>query len=152
MGVARVILTSKVHKLGNIGDAVSVRAGYARHYLLPMGKALPATKDNLRVIQEQIQQLHKVNMQHKHEAIAIAEQLQGKSFNILRHTGEAGHLYGSVSAADIVKVINEVGYNLHKSQIVLHKLIKTKGSYDVRVELHAEVMCDITVVVDSIAS
>ena len=98
-----VILLQRIAKLGQMGDTVRVKNGYARNFLLPTGKALRATEANKKRFEEQKVELEARNLEHKSEASAVAEKLGGQSFSIIRQAGEAGHLYGSVSARDICR-------------------------------------------------
>lgn len=140
-----VILLERVEKLGQMGDLVKVRDGYARNFLLPNGKALRATNENKKVFETRRAELEARNLERKGEAEAVGTKLDGQSFIVIRQAGESGQLYGSVSARDIADVITEGGFNADKSQIVLDKPIKTLGLSDQRVQLHPEVVVTVTI-------
>jgi large subunit ribosomal protein L9 len=140
-----VILLQRIAKLGQMGDTVRVKNGYARNFLLPTGKALRATEANKKRFAEQKVELEARNLEHKSEATAVTEKLAGQSFTIIRQAGEAGHLYGSVSARDIAEAVTAGGFNTGREQIVLRVPIKAIGLHPVPVHLHPEVECMITV-------
>lgn len=122
-----VILLQRIAKLGQMGDKVRVKNGYARNFLLPTGKALRATEANRKRFEEQRTELETRNLELKSEASAVAEKLNGQSFTIIRQAGETGHLYGSVSARDIAETITAGGFKAAREQIVLRTPIKTIG-------------------------
>jgi len=140
-----VILLQRVAKLGQMGDTVRVKNGYARNFLLPTGKALRATEANKKRFQDQKVELEARNLQLKSEAAAVAEKLGGQSFVIVRQAGETGHLYGSVSARDIADAVTAGGFKVGREQIELVAPIKTLGLHPVPVHLHPEVETKITV-------
>lgn len=140
-----VILLERIARLGQIGDVVRVRDGFARNFLLPQGKALRATKDNRAKFESMKAQLEARNLERKSEAQKVGEKLNGQTFVILRQAGEGGQLYGSVSARDIAQALTGGGFSVERSQIVLNVPIKTIGLHKVPVELHAEVEAEITV-------
>lgn len=140
-----VILLERVAKLGQIGDTVRVKDGYARNFLLPRGKALRATEANKRLFETERAQLEARNLESRKEAAAVAEKLSGQSFVIIRQAGEAGHLYGSVSSRDIAAAITAGGFSVTRNQIVLKTPIKTLGLHEVPVHLHPEIEVPITV-------
>lgn len=140
-----VILLQRVAKLGQMGDKVRVKNGYARNFLLPRGKALRATEANRKRFEEQRIELETRNLELKSEASAVAEKLDGQSFTIIRQAGETGHLYGSVSARDIAETITAGGFKAARDQIVLRTPIKTIGLHLILVHLHPEVESTITV-------
>jgi large subunit ribosomal protein L9 len=140
-----VILLQRVAKLGQMGDRVRVKNGYARNFLLPTGKALRATEANKKRFEEQKVELEARNLERKSEASAVAEKLGGQGFTIIRQAGEAGHLYGSVSARDIAEAVTAGGFNTDRDQIVLKVPIKTIGLHPVPVHLHPEVECTISI-------
>jgi large subunit ribosomal protein L9 len=140
-----VILMERIEKLGQMGDVVRVKPGYARNYLLPKGKARRATKENLAVFEEQRAQLEAENLERRQEAEKVAEKMQGLSVIILRQAGESGQLYGSVNGRDIAEAVTEAGFTVGRSQIDLNKVIKTLGLHDLQVRLHAEVSVDLRV-------
>jgi large subunit ribosomal protein L9 len=134
-----VILLERVGRLGQMGDTVRVKDGFARNFLLPQGKALRATKENKARYEGMRKDLEARNLEHRSEAEKVSSKLDGKSFTVLRQASEAGHLYGSVSARDIAAMITESGVTVERSQIVLHAPIKTIGLHKIAVTLHPEV-------------
>ncbi len=140
----QVILLQRIGRLGQMGDIVNVKDGYARNYLLPQKKALRATDDNKKVFEGRRAQLEADNLAHKSEAQAVAAKLDGKSFILIRAAGDTGQLYGSVSNRDIAAVITEGGFTVDRNQIVLEKPIKTLGLTVAKVQLHPEVDAKIT--------
>jgi large subunit ribosomal protein L9 len=139
-----LILLERVEKLGQMGQLVKVRPGYARNYLLPQKKALRATKENLAYFETQRAQLEASNLQRKSEATEIGGKLDGLTVVLVRQAGESGQLYGSVSARDIAQAVTEAGFTLEKHQVVLERPIKNLGLHPVRVVLHPEVSVTIT--------
>lgn len=139
-----VILLERVEKLGQMGQIVKVRPGYARNYLLPHRKALRATKENLAYFEKQRAQLEAANLNRKGDAEQVAAKLNGLSVVIVRQAGESGQLYGSVSARDISDAVTAAGFTIARGQVVLDKAIKTLGLYKLRVILHPEVSVQIT--------
>jgi large subunit ribosomal protein L9 len=140
----QIILLERIGGLGQMGDVVKVRDGYARNFLLPKGKALRATKDNLARFERERAQLETRNLELKKEAEAVAVKLEGKSFIAIRQASDAGHLYGSVSTRDIADLITEGGFSIDRNQILLDKPIKMLGQHPVRVRLHPEVEAGVT--------
>ncbi len=140
-----VILLERIAKLGQMGEKVRVKDGYARNFLLPSGKALRATEANKKRFESQRVELETRNLEMKREAEAVGEKLSGKSFILIRQAGETGHLYGSVSSRDIAEVVTAGGFTTHRNQIVLKTPIKTIGLHEVPVHLHAEVEVPITI-------
>ena len=134
-----VILLERVPKLGQMGDVVKVKPGFARNFLLPQKKALRATKDNLAQFETQRSQLEANNLELKKEAEAVSEKLAGKIFKAIRSAGDTGQLYGSVSTRDIADAITEGGFTVERRQIVLERPIKTLGLHETKVQLHPEV-------------
>jgi large subunit ribosomal protein L9 len=134
-----VILLQRVVKLGQMGDTVRVKNGYARNFLLPTGKALRATEANKKRFQDQKSELEARNLHLKSEASAVAEKLEGQAFVIVRQAGETGQLYGSVSARDIADAVSAGGFKVGRDQIVLVAPIKTLGLHNIAVHLHPEV-------------
>jgi len=141
-----IILLERVAKLGQIGDVVSVKNGYARNFLLPQRKALRATKANMAVFEAQRKEIEANNLQAKSEAEAVAGKMTDVSVVLIRQAGESGQLFGSVSARDIGTALEEGGYKVGKNQVILDRALKTLGLYDITVRLHAEV--DVTVTVN----
>ena len=140
-----VILMQRVDKLGQMGEVVKVRPGYARNFLLPQGKAIRANKDNLARFEEQRAQLEAQNLKRREEAERVAERVAGLSVVLIRSAGEGGSLYGSVSARDIAEGCKEGGLTVSRSQVLLEQPIKTLGLTNVRVELHPEVHINVVV-------
>ena len=134
-----LILLERVEKLGQMGQVVKVKPGYARNYLLPQKKAMRATKENLVYFETQRAQLEANNLQRKSEASEVATKLEGLSVVLIRQAGETGQLYGSVAARDIADAVTEAGFTVEKQQIVLDRPIKTLGLHPLRVMLHPEV-------------
>jgi large subunit ribosomal protein L9 len=141
----QVILLERVAKLGQIGDVVRVRDGFARNFLLPQGKALRATDANKAKFETMKVQLEAKNLEKKGDAESVAKRLNGQSFILLRQAGEGGQLYGSVSARDIAGALTEGGFSVERNQIVLNVPIKSIGLHKLQVALHAEVEVEITV-------
>jgi len=139
----KVILLERVAKLGQMGEEVRVRDGFARNFLLPKGKALRATEANRQRFETEKVQLEARNLERKSEAEMVAGTLNGKSFVVIRQAGETGQLYGSVSTRDIAQELEEGGFSILRSQVDLQVPIKTIGLHDVSVALHPEV--DVTV-------
>jgi large subunit ribosomal protein L9 len=139
-----LILLERVEKLGQMGQVVKVKPGFARNYLLPQKKALRATKENLAYFETQRAQLEANNLQRKFEATEIGGKIEGLSVVIVRQAGESGQLYGSVSARDIAEAVTEAGFTVEKRQVVLDRPIKTLGLHLVRVALHPEVSVTVT--------
>jgi large subunit ribosomal protein L9 len=140
-----VILLERVAKLGQMGETVKVRDGYARNFLLARGKALRATENNKKHFESQRAQIEARNLEAKKEAEGVAEKLEGQTFVIIRQAGESGHLYGSVATRDIAEAATAGGFSLNRNQIVLTHPIKALGLHSVPVHLHAEVDVKITV-------
>lgn len=139
-----LILLERVEKLGQMGQLVKVRPGFARNYLLPQKKALRATKENLAYFETQRAQLEATNLQRKSEATEVGGKLEGLTVVLVRQAGESGQLYGSVSARDIAEAVTEAGFTIEKQQVVLDKPIKNLGLHPVRVVLHPEVSVTVT--------
>ena len=140
-----VVLLERVEKLGQMGDVVTVKDGYARNYLLPQSKALRATKANMAHFETQRAQLEARNLELKKEAEAVSEKLDGQQFVIIRQASEAGSLYGSVTSRDAADVATEGGFTISKGQVVLDRPVKELGLHDMRVILHPEVSATITI-------
>ena len=140
-----IILLERVEKLGQMGDLVTVKSGYARNFLLPKGKALRATKANKEHYEAQKKQLEADNLKRKGEAEKMAKKMEALSVTLIRAASEMGQLYGSASARDIVAASTEAGFTLARGQIDLNTNIKTLGIFPVRVVLHPEVAVEITV-------
>jgi large subunit ribosomal protein L9 len=140
----QVILLERIGRLGQMGDVVSVKDGYARNFLLPQKKALRATPDNLARFEKDRAQLEARNLELKKEAEAVAGKLDGKSFLAIRQAGDTGQLYGSVTSRDIAEVVTAGGFSLDRRQVVLDRPIKTLGLQPVRIALHPEVIVNVT--------
>jgi len=139
-----LILLERVAKLGQMGQRVKVKPGFARNYLLAQKKALRATRENLAYFESQRAQLEANNLHRKSEATEIGGKLEGLSVVVVRQAGESGQLYGSVSARDIAEAVSEAGFTIEKRQVVLERPIKTLGLHSVRIVLHPEVSVAIT--------
>src|ERR1041385_691982 len=139
-----VILLERVGKLGQMGEVVRVKDGYARNFLLPQGKALRATKDNRAKFEGMKVQLEARNLEMKSEAEGIAGKLKGKSFVVLRQASESGQLFGSGAARDIASILVDGGFTVARNQVALHAPIKMIGMHTVPVALHPEVEVTIT--------
>ncbi len=140
-----VILLERVSKLGQIGDTVKVKDGFARNFLLPNGKALRATEANKKKFEGMKAQIEAQNLERKQEAEAVAKKVDGKSVILVRQAGETGQLYGSVSTRDIADALTKDGTTVERRQIVLNSPIKTIGLHVLPVALHPEVEVKITV-------
>lgn len=135
----QVILLQRVAKLGQMGDVVDVKPGYARNYLLPQQKALTASKANIEAFETQKSQLEAQNLETKKEADAMAAKLDGQQFIVIRSASDAGALYGSVTTRDAADAATENGFTVDRKQVVLGSPIKYLGVHDVQVVLHPEV-------------
>jgi large subunit ribosomal protein L9 len=145
MAAVELILLQRIEKLGQMGDVVKVKPGYARNYLLPQKKALRANKVNLAHFETQRAQLEALNIKRREEAERIAERVGGLSIIVIRQAGEAGSLYGSVSSRDVSDGATAAGLTIGRDQVVLEHPIKSLGLYKVRVALHPEVSITVTV-------
>ena len=134
-----VILLERIEKLGQMGDVVRVKPGFARNFLLPQKKALRATKANMEVFESQRAQLEAENLKRKQEAEAVAEKVEGMTAVMIRQAGDTGQLYGSVSARDIADALTEAGATVGRGQVLLNNPIKVIGLHTVQVRLHPEV-------------
>ena len=139
-----VILLERVAKLGQMGEVVRVKDGYARNFLLPRGKALRATEANKKKFEGQRAQLEARNLERRGEAEAVAKKLDGQVFVILRQAGETGILYGSVNTRDIAAAVTEGGFTATRNQVVLDNPIKSVGMHEVKIQLHPEVRSKVT--------
>lgn len=140
-----VVLLQRVEKLGQMGDVVNVKDGYARNYLLPQDKALRATKANMALFEAQRAQLEARNLEAKGEAERVAADLDGAQFIVIRSASDTGALYGSVATRDVADVATAEGFTVDKRQIVLERPIKELGLHPMRVTLHPEVDATITI-------
>jgi large subunit ribosomal protein L9 len=140
----QIILLERIGRLGQMGDVVNVKDGYARNFLLPQKKALRATAENLARFEKERSQLEARDLELKKEAEAVAAKLAGKSFLAIRQAGDTGQLYGSVTTRDIAEVVTAGGFTIDRRQIVLDRPIKTLGLQPTRIALHPEVIVQIT--------
>lgn len=140
-----VILLERIGRLGHMGDTVSVKPGYARNFLLPQKKALRATPSNVAYFETQKVKLQAENATRKAEAETLAKKVDGLKIVVIRTAGEAGHLYGSVSARDIADAVTAAGYTITRDMVAMHHPIKTIGLFDEVVHLHPEVEVTIKV-------
>ena len=141
----QVILLERIGRLGQMGDVVNVKDGYARNFLLPKGKALRATKANMEEFQTRRVQLEARNLELKKEAEDVATKLEGKQFTTIRQAGDTGQLYGSVSTRDIADLVKDGGFTVDRSQVILERPIKTLGVHPVKVALHPEVVVNVSI-------
>lgn len=140
-----IILLEKIKRLGNIGDVVEVKNGYARNFLLPRNKALRASKENLAVFEKKRATIEADNAKNKAEAEKIAKNLEGKVYNVIRQAGEKGQLFGSVRAKDVADEIAKTKQNVNRQQIEILQAVKTIGLFKVAVHLHSEVHASVLV-------
>jgi large subunit ribosomal protein L9 len=145
MAAMEVILLQRVEKLGQMGEIVKVKPGFARNYLLPEKKALRATKENRERFEQQRAQLEAQNLKRREEAERVAERVHGLSVVIIRQAGESGSLYGSVAPRDIAEAATAAGLTISRQQVALEQPIKMLGLSQVRVVLHPEVSIPVTV-------
>lgn len=144
MANTQIVLLEHVDSLGRLGDVVTVKPGYARNFLLPQGKALRATKENLKVFEAQRKQLEDISRQKTAEAEKQAKSLDGLDLVMIRQAGESGQLYGSVAARDIAEIINDSGKaSIGRSQVVLNTNIKTIGLFDVTIALYGDIKASV---------
>lgn len=140
----QVILLERIAKLGQLGEEVRVRDGYARNYLLPNGKALRATKENRAKFEGLRTQLEARNIESKNEAQKLGDKLGGQKVVIIRQAGETGQLYGSVTGRDLAEALTQAGFSVSRQQIVLNTPIKTIGLHEIPVSLHPEIEVKVT--------
>ncbi len=140
-----IILLERVTKLGQIGDVVTVKNGYARNFLLPKGKALRATAANKEYFEGQRHEIEALNLKAKSEAEAVAGNMEGASAIVIRQAGESGQLFGSVSARDIVEALESIDIKIDRSQVVLDRAIKVLGIVTIAIKLHPEVIVNIEI-------
>jgi large subunit ribosomal protein L9 len=145
MANVELILLQRVEKLGQMGEIVKVKPGYARNYLLPQSKAVRATKANRERFERERSQLEAQNLKRRDEAERVAERVHGLSVVLIRQASEAGALYGSVSSRDIADACTAAGLGIERSQVLLVHPIKTLGIAEVRVALHPEVAIEVKV-------
>ena len=140
-----IILLERVEKLGQMGDVVKVKPGYARNFLLPQGKALRANKTNLERFETEKAQREADNLSRRSEAETEAGKMDGLAVSMVRAASEMGQLFGSVTSRDIAEAVTEAGFTITRNQVVMEKAIKTLGLHDTRLRLHAEVSVTVTV-------
>lgn len=140
-----LVLLERVDKLGQMGEVVSVKDGYARNFLLPQGKALRATKANMARFEAERAQLETRNLEAREEAEKVARKLDGQQFVVIRSASDTGSLYGSVSTRDVADAAAEAGFSVERRQVVLDRPIKEIGVHPLHVVLHPEVSAGITV-------
>jgi large subunit ribosomal protein L9 len=145
MAMIEVILLERIETLGQMGEVVKVRPGYARNFLLPHKKALRATKENRSYFETQRAQLEAQNLVRKQEAEAVAQKMDGLSVIVIRQAGETGQLYGSVSTRDVAEKVTEAGFTIDRRQVLQDQPIKALGLHKTRVALHPEVITIVTV-------
>ena len=138
-----VVLLQRIEKLGHMGEVVKVKDGYARNYLLPQGKALTASKENIASFETQKAQLEAQNLETRKEAEAMADKLGGQQFIVIRQASDGGNLYGSVTTRDASDVATAEGFTIDRKQVIIRQPIKTLGLHEVEVHLHPEVMVTI---------
>lgn len=139
-----IILLERVAKLGQMGEIVRVKDGYARNFLLPSGKALRATESNKKRFENERVELEARNLERKNEAESVGSKLEGHSIDVIRSAGETGQLYGSVSARDIAEALAEEGFKVARSQVTMEQPIKAIGLHTVPITLHPEVEVTVT--------
>jgi large subunit ribosomal protein L9 len=139
-----VILLERVHNLGQIGDVVKVKPGYARNFLLPLRKALRATQANKSKFEAQRAQIEAANLEKRGEAEQIRSKVDGLKVVLIRQAGETGQLFGSVNARDVADAVTSAGFTIERRQVILDRPIKTLGLHPLRVALHPEVIVSIT--------
>jgi large subunit ribosomal protein L9 len=140
----QVILLERVAKLGQMGDVVDVKPGYARNFLLPQGKAKTASEANIAAFESQKAQLEARNLETKKEAEALGEKLGGQQFVVIRSASDGGNLYGSVTPRDAADVATEEGFSVDRKQVIIREPIKTLGLHEAEVHLHPEVMVTVS--------
>jgi large subunit ribosomal protein L9 len=144
MAAMEVILLERIETLGQMGEVVKVKPGYARNFLLPQKKALRATKDNLAYFEKQRVQLEAQNLKRRQDAEGVSKKLEGLQVVILRQAGETGQLYGSVATRDIAEAVTAAGFTIDRRQVLLDQPVKTLGIFKTRVALHPEVIVGIS--------
>ncbi len=140
----QVILLERIEKLGQMGDVVKVKPGYARNYLLPQGKARRATKENFAQFEQQRVQLEAENLERREEAEKVGAKIDGLKVTLIRQAGESGQLYGSVNARNLAEAVTEAGFTITHDQINRDHAIKALGLHPVKIRLHPEVSATIT--------
>lgn len=143
----QIVLLERIERLGQMGDVVTVKPGYARNFLLPRKKALRATKGNLAVFEEQKAQLEANNLRLKTDAQDLVPRMQDLQISLIRQASEVGQLYGSVRSQDICDCVTEQGFTISRSQVQIMQPIKTLGVHKIKIVLHPEVSVNITLIV-----
>ena len=141
----QIILLERIEKLGQMGDLVNVKPGYARNYLLPQGKALRANKANIERFESERTQREADNLTKRSEAETEAKKMDGLAVNMVRAASEMGQLFGSVTSRDIAEAVTEAGFTISRSQVIMDRAIKTLGLTDTRIRLHPEVSVSVIV-------
>ncbi|MDY0008860.1 MAG: 50S ribosomal protein L9 [Bdellovibrionales bacterium] len=141
----QVILLERVENLGQMGDVVAVRPGYARNFLLPRQKALRATKDNIALFDGKKKELEAQNLKRREEAQKVSTKVEGLKVALIRQASEAGQLYGSVTARDIADGVSAKGFKIDRNQVTMDRAYKLLGLYPVKIHLHPEVSVEITI-------
>ena len=141
----QIILLERIEKLGQMGDLVNVKPGYARNYLLPQGKALRANKANMERFESERAQREADNLTKRSEAETEAKKMEGLAVNMVRAASEMGQLFGSVTSRDIAEAVTEAGFTITRSQVIMDRAIKTLGLTDTRIRLHPEVSVSVIV-------
>ena len=141
----QIILLERIEKLGQMGDLVNVKPGYARNYLLPQGKALRASKANMERFESERAQREADNLTKRSEAETEAKKMEGLAVNMVRAASEMGQLFGSVTSRDIAEAVSEAGFTINRSQVIMDRSIKTLGLTDTRIRLHPEVSVSVIV-------
>ena len=141
----QIILLERIEKLGQMGDLVNVKPGYARNFLLPQGKALRANDANMERFESERSQREADNLTKRSEAETEAKKMEGLAVNMVRAASEMGQLFGSVTSRDIAESVTEAGFTIQRNQVVMDRAIKTIGLTDTRIRLHPEVSASITV-------
>ena len=145
MAATEVILLQRVEHLGQMGDVVKVRPGYARNFLLPQGKAIRANEANRSRFDRERAQLEAQNIKRREEAERLSERMDGLAVVLIRQAGDSGSLYGSVSTRDVAQVVTEAGFTISRQQVFLSHPIKSLGLYEVKIALHPEVVVPVVV-------
>ncbi|MDP7547039.1 MAG: 50S ribosomal protein L9 [Alphaproteobacteria bacterium] len=138
-----VVLLERIESLGQMGEVVSVKNGFARNYLLPQGKAQRATAENLAQFEARRTEYEARNLEQRREAEGVAKSMPDTTIVVIRQAGETGQLYGSVAARDVVEGLDAIGFKIERSQVALPRPIKTLGLHPVRVSLHPEVHIEV---------
>ena len=141
----QIILLERIEKLGQMGDLVNVKPGYARNYLLPQGKALRANNANIERFESERAQREADNLTRRSEAEVEAKKIDGLAVSLVRAASEMGQLFGSVTSRDIAEAVTEAGFTINRNQVVMDRAIKTLGLTDIKVRMHPEVFVSITV-------